>query len=106
MKSGLARGSKCHLPEVLQDLVLEASLLRHLLGVWDLSVPDGFADLFIHPVHQLLPIEGRAHESDGDVLCDGEGEGVERVVEKPLMVEEIAVGGLLAAPSQLRNRPS
>lgn len=59
-----------------------------------------------HVVHQFLPVEGAADESDGGVLGDRVVEGVNGSLEDPPMVPDVGGGGLIGDPLDLVERPN
>ena len=90
--------SECDFSEVFDDAVL---LGGARVGVRRLTVADRLLDHAAHPVVELLPVEGRAHEADGDVLADGEAEGVERAVEEALVRPQVGRRGLRDSSAEL-----
>jgi len=94
--------SKGNLTEVLSNAVL--------LGwagarVGSLTVSHRLLHHSAHPVKELLAVEGRAHEADGDVLANGITEGVEGVVKDSLVGSHIRGGGLGEAASDFGYGP-
>lgn len=94
--SGLSEGNLAKL--ISNALFLQ---LRSTVGIQKghLAILDGLPHLIAHPIDKFLPVQWGSHKPNRNILCNRVAQGVEGVIEDPVMVAKIAVGGLVASSS-------